>query len=68
MTTGCEWASIVAAGGCAGLGSECEAEWLLVVAGGSMGFTVRGDGLFLAVRVPILSDVVVRGDWGACCM
>jgi hypothetical protein len=65
MTTGSEWACMMAAGRTA-LGSEVEIDGMLLGVGFSAGFTVRGESGFLAVRVPIFSDLL-RGDGGDCC-
>lgn len=67
MTTGLECASIVGAG-CTSLGSGVGFSWVLFATGTSVGLVARGEGVFLAVRVPIFSVRLERGDGGEWCM
>jgi len=66
MTTGFEWECMVAAG-CTTLGSGSAIGCVILLGTGfSVDLTGRGEGGFLAARVPIFSDLL-RGDGGDCC-
>ena len=64
MTTGFECACMVAAG-CTTLGAEVKVDSVVLGKGFSVGLAVRGEGVFLAARVPIFSDLV-RDEGGDC--
>jgi hypothetical protein len=55
----------MAGAGCTTLGCGLGMDGVVVGTGCSTGFNVRGEGEFLAVRVPIFSGLV-RGEGGDC--
>jgi hypothetical protein len=56
MTTGCE-CECMAGAGCTTFGSDLGIDGAVIGTGCSSGFKVRGEGVFLAVRVPIFSGL-----------
>jgi|TARA_R110002003_G_scaffold3266_2_gene25026 hypothetical protein len=53
------------AAGCTTLGAEVKVDSVVLGKGFSVGLAVRGEGVFLAARVPIFSDLV-RDEGGDC--